>query len=50
MTHLSPDQKNVNELVVDMEKALERTTKRLKQSGLKVNQNKTVACLFYKSA
>jgi hypothetical protein len=31
-----------------MEKTLEAITKWLKQSGMKVNQNKTEACLFYK--
>ena len=47
-SYITRSNKNVNELVVDMEKALDRITKWLNQSGLKVNQNKTVACLFYK--
>ncbi len=47
-SYITRSNKNVNELVVDMEKALDRITKWLNQTGLKVNQNKTVACLFYK--
>jgi hypothetical protein len=39
---------SLTELITDMEKTLEAITKWLKQSGMKVNQNKTEACLFYK--
>jgi hypothetical protein len=36
-------------LLVDVvEKALEMTTKWMRRSGLKVNEAKTKACLFYK--
>ena len=36
-------------LLVDVvEKALETTTKWMRKSGLKVNEAKTEACLFYK--
>ena len=41
--------KNKNQLIKDMEKSLEAITKWLKQSGLKVNQEKTDLCLFYKN-
>ncbi len=40
--------KNKIELVRDMEKTLEAITKWLRKSGLKVNQEKTDLCLFYK--
>ena len=40
--------KNKNEVVKDMEKSIEAITKWLKKSGLKVNQEKTELCLFYK--
>ena len=33
-----------------MEKSLEAITKWLKKSGLKVNESKTEACLFHRSA
>jgi hypothetical protein len=36
-----------NEVISDLEKSLEAITKWLKQSGLKVNQEKTHLCLFY---
>jgi hypothetical protein len=36
------------QLITDMAKALEATTKRLKQSGLKVNNTNSELCLFYK--
>jgi hypothetical protein len=36
-------------LIEDMEKSLESLTKWLKISGLKVNNNKTELCLFYKN-
>jgi hypothetical protein len=35
-------------LITDMAKALEGITKWLTHCGLKVNMNKTDACLFYK--
>ena len=34
-------------LVADMEKSLEEITKRLKKSGLQVNESKTELCLFH---
>ena len=40
--------KSISELIKDMEKSLEAITKWLRQSGLKVNQEKTDLCLFYK--
>ena len=40
--------KNKTDLVKNMEKSLEATTKWLKKSGLKVNNEKTDMCLFYK--
>jgi hypothetical protein len=36
-------------LIEDIEKSLESLTKWLKKSGLKVNNNKTELCLFYKN-
>lgn len=35
-------------LIIDMQKSLEAITKWLKKSGLKVNENKTELCLFYR--
>ena len=40
--------KNKNTLVEDMKKSLESITKWLKKSGLKVNNEKTDLCLFYR--
>ena len=45
---ITKSNESVTELIKDMEKSLEAITKWLKQSGMKVNQNKTEACLFYK--
>ena len=39
----------VNILIIDMEKKLEMITKWLKESGLKVNENKTELCLFHRN-
>jgi hypothetical protein len=36
-------------MIKDMEKSIESLTKWLKNSGLKVNNNKTELCLFYKN-
>ena len=36
----------INNLIVNMEKKLEMITKWLKDSGLKVNENKTEICVF----
>ena len=40
--------KCVNQLIVDMERCIEMITKWLRQSGLKVNETKTEACLFHR--
>jgi hypothetical protein len=40
---------NINVVANDTEKTLERITKWLRQSGLKVNDSKTELCLFYKN-
>ena len=40
--------KCVNQLIPDMERKIELITKWLRQSGLKVNDSKTEACLFYR--
>ena len=40
---------NLTKLIRDMEKSLEGITKWLKESGLKVNENKTEICLFHRS-
>ena len=40
--------KCVNQLIVDMERSIEMITKWLRQSGLKVNETKTEACLFHR--
>ena len=36
-------------LITDMEKSLEAITKRLKKSGMKVNEGKTELCLFQRN-
>ena len=41
--------KDKSTLIKDMEKSLEAITKWLKKSGMKVNQEKTELCLFYKN-
>jgi hypothetical protein len=41
--------KDKKEVISNLEKSLETITKWLKQSGLKVNQEKTDLCLFYKN-
>ena len=40
---------NLQELIIDMKKSLEAITKWLKDSGLKVNENKTEMCLFHRN-
>ena len=40
--------KNLTELIVDMQATIELITKWLRQSGLKVNDSKTEICLFYR--
>ena len=40
---------NLQELIIDMKKSLEAITKWLKDSGLKVNENKTELCLFHRN-
>ena len=40
---------NLQELIIDMKKSLEAITKWLKDSGLKVNENKTQLCLFHRN-
>ena len=45
---ITKSNESLTELIKDMEKSLEAITKWLKQSGMKVNQNKTEAFLFYK--
>ena len=42
--------KTISVLINDMEKSLEAITKWLKKSGLKVNENKTEACLFHRTS
>ena len=39
----------INELIPNMERKLEMITKWLKDSGLKVNENKTEICLFHRN-
>ena len=40
---------NINDLIPNMERKLEMITKWLKDSGLKVNENKTEICLFHRN-
>ena len=40
---------NINDLIPNMERKLEMITKWLKDSGLKVNENKTEVCLFHRN-
>ena len=40
--------KSVNQLIIDMQRKIELITKWLRQSGLKVNDSKTEACLFHR--
>ena len=48
-TYIPKCNSEIRILVDDMEKSLEAITKWLKKSGLKVNQDKTEVCLFYKT-
>ncbi len=48
-SYVTKSNESITELITDMEKTLEAITQWLKQSGVKVNQNKTEACLFYKN-
>ena len=47
-SYITVTNKNKEELKQDMEKTLEAITKWLKKSGLKVNNEKTDLCLFYR--
>jgi hypothetical protein len=47
-TFFSRSYRYLSELIINMEWSIEVITKWLKQSGLKVYQTKTDACLFYK--
>jgi hypothetical protein len=48
-SYVSKCNKSIDILIEDMKKSLEAITKWLRQSGLKVNQEKTDLCQFYKS-